>query len=113
MIEIVKEKDLESAINEFNKFKTRLRVSITANCNLDCNFCHREGLDSYSSKRNMNVTDNISGVVSDEKGILATPKNRVLILKIIGGLTIRYEPKHQAHRSSLRIMNGKTIGGLI
>lgn len=65
--EIIKEKDLESAVREFNKFKTKLRVSITSSCNLTCAFCHKEGLDDYSSSPRMSVenfTDIIAAYVS-------------------------------------------------
>lgn len=61
--EIIKEKDLESAVREFNKFKTKLRVSITSNCNLTCAFCHKEGLEGYSSSPRMSV-ENFADIIA-------------------------------------------------
>lgn len=44
-----------SSLFRFNQRKTRLRVSITSLCNLNCSFCHKEGLHGYNDVTFMNT----------------------------------------------------------
>ena len=45
--------NLEEAIQQFNLFNGRLRISITPSCNLSCVFCHTEGNHDHSAKKFM------------------------------------------------------------
>lgn len=44
---------MEKTYNDFINLNIRLRISITKNCNLQCTFCHAEGLDEYIEKNQM------------------------------------------------------------
>jgi len=43
-----------SSLFRFKQRKTRLRVSISSLCNLNCSFCHKEGLHGYNDVTFMN-----------------------------------------------------------
>jgi cyclic pyranopterin phosphate synthase len=65
-------------IDRFSREITRLRVSITSKCNLNCFYCHREGYSKLGGRESLSVEqiDRLCSIISEYK---------IKAVKITGG----------------------------
>jgi len=84
------------SVSLFNQMNGRLRISITTNCQLNCTFCHREGINeqTYPLDMNLDFFKNLIESFKDLNGkeINLTGGEPLLHSKIVEMIDIAHNP---------------------